>query len=190
MLATAPATRDNQIAMTAPATFGFDLAGFRQAFNHAAAGVAPAEGGAIVSCDRMPDGSDECTTSDLGFQRLVGMMRASGLTDRPLRQKLLVVGRTAANGLLETVEVDGTRADRANQLRFADVVADVATALGGGVTVGSGASLPDLRIRLMAGDSDHAINEPIVAITSHTRVECLRARSGVSLAMRCIFHPV
>jgi len=190
VLAMAPASQDNvQTIATPPATFGINLASFRQGFDRTAAAVAPVGSDAIVSCDTMPDGSQECATSDVGFQRLVTLMRASGLTDRALRQKVLVVARPAADGRLASIEVDGTRADRANQLRFSDVVADVAGALSG-ASVGSSASLSDLRIRLMSGDSDRSINEPIFATTPHANIECLRARSGVSLAMRCIFHPL
>ncbi|WP_158808418.1 hypothetical protein [Beijerinckia sp. L45] len=175
--------------VSAPSTFDLNLTDFRQAFDRAAAVAAGSDNGGISTCERMPDGSDKCATSDAGFQRTAALMRASGLIDCSLRQKITFVAKAAGDGRLESIEVDGTRADRANQLRFSDVVADVATALDGRA-IGSSAPLFDLRIRLMFDDSDQSINEPIFVVTPHARVECLRARSGVSLAMRCLFHPI
>ncbi|WP_158809735.1 hypothetical protein [Beijerinckia sp. L45] len=184
-----PVTGTIIAAAKSPTSFGLDLPSFRAAFDRTEAAKNPANpaSGAIASCDHMPDDSDQCTTGDAGFLRSVSLMRAAGLMDHTAKQDVTILLQRDRDGRVASVEVDGTRADQANALRFSDVVTDVLSALQG--QAGSDASVLKMRLGLMSGDNDATINEPKTIALPGTTVQCVRSRSNVSMLVRCIFHP-
>lgn len=183
------------IAFCKPAladTFPFRSADFLQKLNVAIREDTPdgfpREANTVRGCQQTGD-TIRCSFNEQGWRLSVAAWKQIGLINGRISPKsaLTIV---LEKGQVQSVTVEGDRADPVNLARFQGYVLDVLQAIAP-VTVRGNAAVADVtdKLGLTRGDAAADIGQPRLVAMEHLAVRCLAVPSTATTKTACAFLP-